>query len=63
MRAFRLIAALRAKGQTYQRNGHSIRVGHYVIESIDAEGNMVAGCHRFTWAEMKALADREGVAV
>lgn len=63
VKAFRFIALCRATGKAWKRNGHVVRVGHYQVDSIDAEGNMRAGCHSFAWEHMKACAEREGVNV
>lgn len=63
VKAFRVIALMRSKGMAWARNGHTIRVGHYQIDRIDASGNMWAGCHYFAWEHMEALAKREGVRV
>lgn len=59
LKAFDLVQSLRAKGRTYERNGHTVRVGHYAIDRIDAAGNLVAGCHSLQFEEMLGLAIRE----
>jgi hypothetical protein len=51
-----LILSLIEDGKTYQRNGHSIHLGEYVIESLDAEGLLTVGCHRFDKAEVLRIA-------
>ncbi len=61
VKAFRFIRLCVERGEGFKANGRTVRVGHYQVDSIDAQGNMVAGCHRFAWADMKALAEREGV--
>jgi hypothetical protein len=62
VKAFRLIRAVRARGEIWSSPPAApVRVGHFRVDRIDAEGNMRAGCHFFAWAEMLALADREGV--
>lgn len=57
--AFLKAQQCRATGTTWQRNGQQIRVGHFNVDSIDAEGNMRAGCHLIMWPEMLRLAIRE----
>lgn len=52
-RALAIYRKLREKGETYQRNGHTIHIGHYALDSIDADGNMKAGCHFFKAAEIE----------
>lgn len=61
VKAFRAIRACRERGTSWKRNGETIRVGHFQIDEIDASGNMKAGCHLFSWANMSALAIAEGV--
>lgn len=51
-RAWRLIGRLIERGETWQRNGHTIHVGHYQVDSVDSAGNVRAGCHTFNRAEM-----------
>ena len=60
-RAFAFIAECRARNIEYQRNGHSIHVGHFVIDSIDAEGNIKAGCHKIAWSEIERIAGQLGL--
>lgn len=52
-RAFRFVAALRAKGQTWQTNGHTFHVGHFKLDKVDIKGNVTAGCHFVEWAEIE----------
>jgi hypothetical protein len=57
--AFLKAQECRRTGTTWQRNGQQIRVGHFNVDSIDASGNMRAGCHTLKWEEMLRLAIRE----
>lgn len=61
VRVFQFIRKVRETGEAFQANGRTIRVGHYSVDSIDAGGNMRAGCHRFAWAQIEDIAKREGV--
>lgn len=61
VKAFRFIRLCVEKGEGFKTNGRVIRVGHFTVDYITADGDMKAGCHRFAWADMKALAEREGV--
>lgn len=36
----------------YHTNGHKIPLGHFTLDSIDEQGNVKAGCHYFTAAEI-----------
>lgn len=61
VKAFRFIRLCVERGEAWQRNGRTVRVGHYQLDSIAANGDMRAGCHLFAWDDMRALAEREGV--
>lgn len=61
VKAFRFIKLVRERGEPWKRNGRVIRVGHFQVDEIDAQGNMTAGCHRFAWSEIERLAKAEGV--
>ena len=61
VKAFRFIRLCVEKGEGWQRNGRTVRVGHYQIDRIEPNGDMTAGCHRFAWDAMRELAEREGV--
>jgi len=52
-----LIVKLINTGETYQRNGHSIHIGEYVIESLDSNGNLKIGCHLFKKEELLRIAE------
>lgn len=61
LRAFRFIKLCKERGEAWQRNGHSLRVGHFAIDSVDTSGNFRAGCHRIEWPEIERLAVALGV--
>lgn len=60
-RAFRMIAKVRAAGVPWVRNGHTIHVGHFQVDRIEANGDFTAGCHRFAWQEVERVAKLAGV--
>jgi hypothetical protein len=62
LRAFRFLKHVRASGVAWSRNGRTIRVGHFQVDRIAANGDFHAGCHFITWAEVARLAMRLGVA-
>lgn len=41
----------------YQRNGHTIHLGHFTLDSIDAAGTVRAGCHTLTAATIGQFID------
>lgn len=61
VKAFRFIKLCRERGEQWETNGRVIRVGHFQIDCITAQGDMRAGCHTFEWAEIERLARVEGV--
>ena len=61
VKAFRVIKRLHDKGQAYQRNGHTIHLGHFALDSIDSSGNVRAGCHEVAWEEIARVATLAGV--
>ena len=61
VKAFRVIKRLHDKGQAYQRNGHTIHLGQFALDSLDTEGNVTAGCHTVQWEEIARVAALAGV--
>lgn len=45
LRVLPVVQSLIQHGRTYQRNGHSIHLGHYVLDRVDSDGTIHAGCH------------------
>ena len=62
IKAFRFVKLVRQRGTPWERNGKTIRVGHFQIDRISAEGDFTAGCHNFTWPEIERAAALAGVA-
>ena len=61
IKAFRVIKRLRSKGESYERNGHTIHLGHFALDAIDPQGNVTAGCHNVEWEEIERVATLAGV--
>lgn len=61
VKAFRFIRLCVERGEAFHTNGRTVRVGFFKVDRIEANGDMVAGCHRFAWPVMRELAEREGV--
>lgn len=61
VKAFKFIKLCRERGEGFHSNGRSIRVGDFKVDSIDAHGNMTAGCHYFSWSAIEACAKQHGV--
>lgn len=50
------IRKVRESGVEYVRNGHTLHLGHYAIDRIDAYGNLTAGCHYIAYSEIERIA-------
>jgi hypothetical protein len=61
VKAFRIIKRLHDKGQSYERNGHTIHLGHFPLDAVDTQGNVTAGCHHVEWPEIERVATLAGV--
>lgn len=62
IRVFRLVAQCRTAGKAWQASAAApVRVGHFHVDSISANGDFVAGCHRFYWPEVERIARIAGV--
>ncbi len=58
-RVFALYKRLRDKGETITRGvlwGDETKLGHFRLDSIDADGNVKAGCHTIYRAELERVA-------
>lgn len=61
IKAYRLLKVLHDAGKTYHRNGHSIHLGHFVVDAFE-DGIVRAGCHTVEWAEIENCAKALGIA-
>lgn len=52
-RALRFVRVVMARGQEYQRNGHTEHIGHYAIDRVEVDGTLHAGCHVIKWDEIE----------
>lgn len=52
---------LAIKNMGWIKNGHSIHLGNYTIDSIDANGDIHAGCHFVPFSEVKEIAEKLGI--
>lgn len=56
LRLLEFIERLKASGKSYEHNGHTIHVGHYRVDSINANGDLKAGCHHIKYSEIERFA-------
>jgi hypothetical protein len=61
VKAFKTLKRLHAKGEAYQRNGHTIHLGHFALDAMDETGTVTAGCHKVEWGEIVRIANLVGV--
>lgn len=59
---WRLVGEVRASGAPREFAPGSVRLGHFTLDSIDAEGNVRAGCHFIPFSELADIASRLGYA-
>lgn len=55
-RGLRLVRSVMASGQEYNHTDHSFHLGSYVIQKIETNGNVTAGCHYVEWSEIERIA-------
>lgn len=60
-KAFAFILERRMRGLAWERNGHSIHLGNFSIDRIDANGDVRAGCHFVKWEEIERMARELGL--
>lgn len=51
-----LIRSVMARGEDWESNGHTCKLGHYTISRITKDGTVYAGCHIVTWPEIERIA-------
>jgi hypothetical protein len=56
IRGLAFVRGIRASGREYVRNGHAIHLGNYVVDRIEPDGTVHAGCHVVRWEEMERIA-------
>ena len=61
IRAFRFVKLCKENARTWTRNGHSLRVGHFTVDHVAANGDFTAGCHNIGWNEVERVARLLGV--
>lgn len=55
LRAIPLVLRCRERQTAWTRNGHTVPLGSFQIDSIDAKGNVTAGCHGVLFDEIERL--------
>lgn len=59
LRLLKIVRAMIAHGKTYTHTNHSMRVGSFVVNKIDAQ-EVVIGCHSIAVTELENLAKKIG---
>jgi hypothetical protein len=55
-RVLALVQKIKERNEPFIANGHTIAIGHYRVDRIDANGTLHAGCHTIAYDEIMALA-------
>ena len=55
-RALAFVRKIRESQKAYARNGHTIHLGPYALDRIEANGTVKAGCHLVSWEEIERIA-------
>lgn len=61
VKVFRFLKLIRERGESWHRNGQTVRVGLFQLDSIDPDGSFKAGCHLFRFDEVARLARELGL--
>jgi hypothetical protein len=56
IRVFQFVKLCRERKQEWKRNGKTLRVGHFQVDCINADGSFQAGCHFIAWPEIERVA-------
>jgi hypothetical protein len=56
-----ILRRLYAANGTYQRNGHTLHLGHFTLDRVDADGTLHAGCHEIPRSEVEQIAAALGL--
>jgi hypothetical protein len=55
-RVLGIVCKVKERGEPFVTNGHTIPIGVYRVDRIDADGTLHAGCHHITFDEIQAIA-------
>lgn len=59
--AWRMVKKCLGRNEGWRSNGHTIKLGHYSVTSIDSDGTLTAGCHVVKLAQMLPIARELGI--
>ncbi len=62
VKAWPLIHSLKEQGKEWHTNGHTLHLGSYSVDSIDAQGNVKAGCHYVKYESIERVAKQLNLA-
>lgn len=60
LRALPVIRRMKQQGKSWQRNGETLPLGAFQIDTIYPDGNVKAGCHLVTYDEIELIAKELG---
>ena len=61
VRVFQFVKLCRERGEAWQRNGKTLRVGHFQVDRVEIDGSFRAGCHFIQWSEIERVARKHGL--
>lgn len=59
--AFKVISRCKERGEGWQTNGHTVRLGPFKIDQIEPDGTVKAGCHTVKWPAIEHAARQLGL--
>jgi hypothetical protein len=61
IRVYKILNRLRKRAKTYKRNGETIQLGQFALDSMDETGTVKVGCHTVEWTEIQRVAKLAGL--
>lgn len=61
IKAWPVVKRCHDRNEGWETNGHSVNLGHYHIDKIQADGTVIAGCHRVGFGEVERIAKELGL--
>lgn len=59
--AYRFLKGIVAKGEAWEPGEHTVRLGHFRVDRVEADGTIRAGCHTVPWSEVEHCARTLGL--
>lgn len=56
VKAFAFIQTVMKRGEAWHKNGKTVHLGHFQLDSIAVDGTVIAGCHTVQYSEIERIA-------